>query len=182
MKNYSCPCAPICECFKSDFCEYCGESNYKILSNLFYKNMLNRIYGVRSDAKYVSNRNNTYTYDRFPTINNVIFNDPATIVFWSDNTKTVVKTQDGEEFDPEKGLAMAITKKYFGNKGSYYNNIKKWTDKYHEEMKNKSFYSFYNSDTSSVQEVLPDTDTIVDRIARIAKEMDKHKILWTDLI
>ena len=162
MKNYSCPYAPICECFKSNFCEYCGESN------LSYKNMLNSIYDIRSNAKYVSNRNNTY--NRFPTINNVIFNDPATIVFWSDNTKTVVKTQDGEEFDPEKGIAMAITKKYFGNKGSYYNNIKKWTDKYYEEMKNKSFYSFYNS------------DTIVDRIARISKEMDKHKILWTDLI
>ena len=170
MKNYSCPCAPICECFKSDFCEYCGELNCKMSSSLFYKNMLNRIYGVRSDAKYVSNRNNTYTYNRFPTINNVIFNDPATIVFWSDNTKTVVKTQDGEEFDPEKGLAMAITKKYFGNKGSYYNNIKKWTNKYHEEMKNKSFYSFYNS------------DTMADRIARIAKEINKPKILWTDLI
>ena len=32
-----------------------------------------------------------------PTINikNVIFNDPATIVFWSDGSKTVVKVQDG---------------------------------------------------------------------------------------
>ena len=170
MKNYSCPCAPICERFKSDFCDYCSESNCKMSPSLFYKNMLNNIYGVRSDAKYVSNRNNAYTYNRFPAITNVIFNDPATIVFWSDNTKTVVKTQDGEEFDPEKGLAMAIAKKYFGNKGSYYNNIKKWMDKYCEEIKNKSFYSFYNS------------DTIVDRIAHIAKEMNKHKILWTDLI
>lgn len=60
-----------------------------------------------------------------PEIENVIFNDPATIVFWSDGTKTVVKTKN-ENFDREKGLAMAIAKKAFGNKGNYYNHIKKW--------------------------------------------------------
>lgn len=64
-------------------------------------------------------------------IANVIFNDPATIVFWADGTKTVVKAQD-EAFDPEKGLAMAISKKVFGNEGNYFNRIKKWTDKYEE--------------------------------------------------
>lgn len=44
-------------------------------------------------------------------IKNVIFNPPATIVFWKDGTKTVVKAQ-GETFDPEKGLAMAISRHY----------------------------------------------------------------------
>ena len=63
-----------------------------------------------------------------PRIKNVIFNDPATIVFWSDNTKTVVKAQ-GEPFDPEKGLAMAICKRTLGNEGNYYNEIKKWLPK-----------------------------------------------------
>lgn len=67
-----------------------------------------------------------------PRIKNVIFNDPATIVFWSDNTKTVVKAQD-EPFDPEKGLAMAICKKALGNKGNYYNEIKKWLPKEENE-------------------------------------------------
>lgn len=61
-----------------------------------------------------------------PTIKNVIFNDPATIVFWADETKTVVKAQDGDIFDPEKGLAMAISKKALGNKGNYCNELKKW--------------------------------------------------------
>lgn len=63
-----------------------------------------------------------------PEIKNVIFNDSATIVFWADDTKTVVKAVN-EEFDPEKGLAMAIAKKALGNKGNYFNQIKKWTDK-----------------------------------------------------
>lgn len=70
------------------------------------------------------------------TIKDVIFNDPATIVFWMDGTKTVVKAQN-EDFDPEKGLAMAIAKKFFGNKGNYCNEIKKWTEKYDDEIKQK---------------------------------------------
>lgn len=58
-------------------------------------------------------------------IKDVIFNDPATIVMWSDGTKTVVKAVN-EPFDKEKGLAMAIAKKALGNKGNYYNQFKKW--------------------------------------------------------
>lgn len=60
-----------------------------------------------------------------PSIKNVIFHDPATIVWWEDGTKTVVKAE-GEKYDPEKGLTMAISKKALGNKGNYYEVIKKW--------------------------------------------------------
>lgn len=63
-------------------------------------------------------------------IKKVIFNEPATIVFWGDGTKTVVKCSKDDEFDPEKGLAMAIAKKFFGNENGYSKNIKKWTDMY----------------------------------------------------
>ena len=80
-----------------------------------YRTILNSTYGTKaSKTNYI------------PEIKNVIFNDPATIVFWDDGTKTVVKCQDGDEFDPEKGLAMAIVKKTYGNKGSYCNQLKKW--------------------------------------------------------
>lgn len=74
-------------------------------------------------------------------IKNVIFNDPATIVFWLDGTKTVVKCGEGDIFDPEKGLAMAIAKKAFGNQGNYYNEIKKWVgaDIYMNEKTYKHF-------------------------------------------
>ena len=63
-----------------------------------------------------------------PCIVKVIFNDPATIVFWSDGSKTVVKAAN-EPFDPEKGLAMAVSKKHFGNEGNYYNVFKHWLPK-----------------------------------------------------
>jgi hypothetical protein len=69
-------------------------------------------------------------FNRNTTIKKVVFNNPATIVLWTDGTKTVVKCQNDEIFDPEKGLAMAIAKKAFGNKGNYCNEIKKWTEQY----------------------------------------------------
>ena len=59
-------------------------------------------------------------------IRDIIFSDPATIVFWNDDTKTVVKTRGGEEYDKEKGLAMAIIKKITGNTRDYYEIFKEW--------------------------------------------------------
>lgn len=52
-------------------------------------------------------------------ITDVIFNDPATIVKWSDGTKTVVKCGEHDTYDREKGLAMAIIKKLCGNTGNF---------------------------------------------------------------
>lgn len=62
-------------------------------------------------------------------IKNVIFNDPATIVFWNDGTKTVVKCGKDDAFDPEKGLAMAISKYFFDNAGYFNDVFKKWIPK-----------------------------------------------------
>lgn len=55
----------------------------------------------------------------------VIFNEPATIVIWKDGSKTVVKCQKNDEYDPEKGLALCFMKKALGNKGNFNNILKK---------------------------------------------------------
>ena len=68
------------------------------------------------------------SYNLGTSIKKVIFNNPATIVFWSDGSKTVVKAHL-DDYDPEKGLAMAIAKKALGNEGNYYNVFKKWLPK-----------------------------------------------------
>lgn len=81
---------------------------------------------IMRENKYVSIQ---HTHFGIPEIKNVIFNDPATIVFWSDGTKTVVKCQEGDIYDPEKGLAMAISKKVLGNKHDYYHTFKHWLKK-----------------------------------------------------
>ena len=47
-------------------------------------------------------------------IDKVLFNPPATIVFWLDGTKTVVKCKEGEEFSEWAGIALCLAKKLYG--------------------------------------------------------------------
>lgn len=94
-----------------------------------------------------------YTYEPEPRekfqITKVIFNPPATIVYFSDGSKSVVKCGENDIFDPEKGLAMAITKRCMGNTGRYFNTIKKWTEPWYEE--------------NAVSEI-PNTKTSIDEV------------------
>lgn len=62
----------------------------------------------------------------YPSVKEVIFNNPATVVIWADGTKTVVKCQPGDTYSEELGLAMCISKKFFGNKGNFNEVFKKW--------------------------------------------------------
>ena len=98
-----------------------------------------------------------------PEIKNVIFNPPATIVLWNDGTKTVVKCQNHEEFDPEKGLAMAFFKKMHGNKGHYFDEIKKWTEGYINSNGVEVVISFNNWSEAA---------DILDKIECLRKEND----------
>ena len=85
-----------------------------------------------------------------PTIKNVIFNDPATIVMWSDGTKTVVKCGENDTFDPEKGIAMCCMKKLLGtNKtgSNYLDKVEKFFDKYDED---------YVEECKTIGEILKD--------------------------
>ena len=50
-----------------------------------------------------------------PDIDRIVFSDPATIVFWEDGTKTVVKCMKGERFERYAGFAAACMKKMFGS-------------------------------------------------------------------
>lgn len=113
------------------------------------KQLLNNLYGSHifdSDARIDDVRFGAMIHDRIknlnkshkptptktiPEIKNVLFNNPATIVFWADGTKTVVKAQD-EGYDHEKGLAMAICKKALGNSSKYYDVFKKWFEEDHK--------------------------------------------------
>ena len=91
------------------------------------------------DEPFIKLRSNK---NAIPEIKEVVFNNPATIIFWEDSTKTIVKTQNGEPFDKEKGFCMAVVKKLFGNKGNYYNIVNEWINKkakiYDDSSKKKS--------------------------------------------
>ena len=60
------------------------------------------------------------------SIKKVIFNEPATIIIWENGDKTIVKCQDGDTYDKEKGFALAVMKYAFGNKSKYNDVIKKF--------------------------------------------------------
>lgn len=59
-------------------------------------------------------------------IDRVIFNDPATIVYWKDGTKTIVRCQKGDTYSAETGLALCFAKKALGNKGNFNDVFKKY--------------------------------------------------------
>lgn len=94
------------------------------------------IYREYQDAKLIIDAGNT-KHGMLNKIEKVIFNNPATIVIWANGDKTVVKC-DGEKYDPEKGLAMAITKYLLGNnQGYYYDIFTKWLPKKKQSKKKK---------------------------------------------
>lgn len=86
---------------------------------------------ARGTLRYVVNET---TPEKF--VKKVIFNAPATIVFWYDGTKTVVKCGPNDAYDPEKGFAIAFMKRFFGNGlefhkclKSAYPEIDKWWER-----------------------------------------------------
>ena len=77
---------------------------------------------------------------KLPEIKKVHFSNGVTVVIFDDGTKSIVKCQEGETFDPEKGLAMAICKKVLGTNKSgsnYYDEFKKWLPKEEEKKEEK---------------------------------------------
>ena len=64
---------------------------------------------------------------RIPSIVKVIYNPPATIILWEDETKTVVKCCETDIYDSEKGFAMAVIKKLCGNESALFHKLfKTW--------------------------------------------------------
>ena len=53
----------------------------------------------------------------------VLIQGTATIIWWSDGTKTVVKCQKGDKMDPEKGIAMCVMKKFMGTNETHSNYL-----------------------------------------------------------
>lgn len=64
--------------------------------------------------------------DVLPDIERVIFNDPATVVYWDDGSKTVVKCQPGDTFSTEVGLMAAMLKRFMGNDNTYNKVLNFW--------------------------------------------------------
>ena len=58
---------------------------------------------------------NPNVFGKSLTTKNIIYNGPATIILWTDGTKTVVKCKEGDPYSPEAGFALAVLKRLTGN-------------------------------------------------------------------
>ena len=94
--------------FTSEFCGYFDKVADEIINNI-YNDLTYEIY-IRPHFR----------------IKKVIFNNPATIVYWEDGTKTIVKCGKDDTYSEETGLALCFMKKALGNKGNYNNTFKKY--------------------------------------------------------
>jgi len=75
--------------------------------------------------------------DTSMTVRKIIFNFPATIVFWADGTKTVVKMGRGERFDMYHGFTAAVAKKLYGNNTRVKKTVHKFEDSYRKNLEKK---------------------------------------------
>lgn len=62
---------------------------------------------------------------QLPEVNRIIFHEPATIVFWADGTKTVVKCMEGQEYSKYYGFLCALAKKVYGTNSAVERIVKR---------------------------------------------------------
>lgn len=82
-------------------------------------------------------------------IRKVIFSGPATIVFWNDGSKTVVKCTKGDHLNYEMGIAMCTLKKLFGDSYlDFKKDLKKWAPEEKKEPGVKPWHIIINTEDS----------------------------------
>lgn len=68
-------------------------------------------------------------------IKQVLYNDPVTVVFWSDGTKTTSKINDDDVYSQESGLLLCVMKKICGAT-NIRNLLHEWTPLNEKDTKN----------------------------------------------
>lgn len=88
------------------------ETNTVTLNHVTFSNPLQ----VSISPGFIENFNKNYRIKcnrMLPGVDRVIYQGTKTIVKWTDGSTTIVDCVDGDIFDKETGLAMAIARKYF---------------------------------------------------------------------
>lgn len=92
--------------------------------------------------------------DRSIKFKEVIFNGPATIIYWKDGTKTVVKCTEGDTYNPEVGIAMATLKKIFGESYPKYRQcVSEAVNEHKEREKKKKLDKYVKELVDAVKEM-----------------------------
>ena len=88
------------------------------ISKPVFQRMLNACSKARKDVHDYIQKDSEFTAKlhrqfRFAP-KEIIYNDAATIVFWTDGTKTVVKCNENDVYSEYAGFAAAVAKKMYG--------------------------------------------------------------------
>jgi len=99
-------------------CEPILIANFKTISHLRDEEELwlsEYVYNEKRIGMHEHEMNTSVTNGNIsmPVISDIHYNDPYTTVKWFDGTITTVRASDGDKFNKEYGLAMAIAKKYY---------------------------------------------------------------------
>lgn len=97
-----------------------SEQNYSFSLSSNYSTLTTA--GTNLDLREICSGINLLKVRTLPEIEKVIFRKPHTIVIWANGDKTVVNCSE-EDFDEEKGLAIAIARKYM-SRGKFKKMIK----------------------------------------------------------
>lgn len=131
-----------------------------------------------------------------PYVRKIMFNDPATIVFWDDGTKTVVKVAPGDKYVPYYGFLAALAKKIYGNNTKVQEMIRPWLPEEEKPAEKKQCHCgmnagclfFDNLDDLSFKEEMdkkvaniPPTATVKLRVGDTDGDKKKDKITDEDV-
>lgn len=88
------------------------------ISKPVFQRMLNECSKARRDVHDYMQKDSEFTATlhrqfRFAP-KKIIYNDAATIVYWTDGTKTVVKCNENDEYSEYAGFIAAVAKKMYG--------------------------------------------------------------------
>ena len=88
------------------------------ISKPVFQRMLNECSKARKDVHDYMQKDIKFTaglHRRFRFApKEIIYNDAATIVYWTDGTKTVVKCNENDEYSEYAGFVAAVAKKMYG--------------------------------------------------------------------
>ena len=80
--------------------------------------------GMTESVRHLENE---FYKNRIDLIDHVTFNGPATIIFFKDGTKTVLKCHDEDTYSIPTGFALALLKKILGG-AAYHKLCEEWLD------------------------------------------------------
>lgn len=111
---------------------------------LWYKSMVNGLYGPSDKEEEIMLKKNY-------TVKKILFNPPATIVFWEDGSKTVVKCSQYDEYSPYFGFLASLAKKIYGNPSRVRKIVDKWAPKEEESSSLSDIAKTFEDYAKSIQ-------------------------------